>query len=168
MRPQVPLLDPPSALRAALLCLFVASCGGGGSDDAVTPEPAGPGPGTGTEARGSDADSADAAAVAPAAAPAEEVGETDAFAGLDDEDLVTRMKAIPEGLTPTLDPELLEDTDPREFPAASHIGGAPVRIVREFHPTQGTLLRIATVRTEATGTHALLHGPEWIYHPTGG
>ncbi|MEL6716036.1 MAG: hypothetical protein AAFP86_19805, partial [Planctomycetota bacterium] len=156
---------------------FVASCGGGGNgDDAVPGGPSetgsGAGPTTGAGTPGPDA--LDPSAAGPGAGDAEteespeSAGSSDAFAGLAYEDLVARMKAIPDELAPTLDPELLEDTDPREFPAASHIGGTPVRIVREFHPTQGTLLRIATVRSEVTGTHALLHGPEWIYHPTGG
>ncbi len=97
--------------------------------------------------------------------------------------LEAALVAIPKELTPTLDPSLTQPGDPKDFPAGSHIGGIPVRIIRERHPSTNVLLRIATVRAtpadtqsadlegagdrQAAAPRPILHGPEWLYHDSG-
>lgn len=104
---------------------------------------------------------------------------------LDLTELEASLVAIPPELEPSLDPSLIQPGDPSDFPAASHIGGIPVRILRERHSSTGVLLRIATVRATSVDTDSsevkapgdqddfgvearpILHGPEWLYHDSG-
>lgn len=84
------------------------------------------------------------------------------------EELVEALGAIPADLKVVTDPSLLEPTDPAAWPAPSSVGGDPVRILREVHPTTGTLLRIAAARpVKAEGEVPVLHGPEWRFHESG-
>jgi len=84
------------------------------------------------------------------------------------EALVESLGAIPADLKVVSDPALLESTDPADWPAPASVGGEPVRILREVHPTSGTLLRIAAARpTKVEGEVPVLHGPEWRFHESG-
>ena len=64
---------------------------------------------------------------------------------------------------------LIQDGDPSGFPGAVTIGGQAVRILREYHPDTGGLLRIYTALAdrEGDGGRPILHGPEWSYFETG-
>ncbi len=84
------------------------------------------------------------------------------------EQLVEALGAIPSDLVVESVEALREPTDPADWPAPASVGGEPVRIVREVHPTNGTLLRIAAARPAvAEGAAPVLHGPEWRFHPSG-
>ena len=82
--------------------------------------------------------------------------------------LAEGLGAIPVELVVVRDDSLREPTDPPDWPAPATVGGDPVRILREFHPTTGTLLRLAAARPAVAGGSApVLHGPEWRFHESG-
>ena len=85
------------------------------------------------------------------------------------EALQAALQRAPTDLPMDLEPGLIQAGDPPAFPAAVAIGGQSVRILREYHPDTGGLLRIYTALSEreGDGERPILHGPEWSYFETG-
>ena len=78
------------------------------------------------------------------------------------------MLVVPPELAVVSDPALRLETDPADYPMPASVGGVPVRILREFHPTNGVLMRIKSVREDSVDAEGgvVLHGPEWAYFNT--
>ena len=84
------------------------------------------------------------------------------------EELEAAMLVVPAELAVVPDESLRLETDPKDFPMPRTVGGVPVRIEREFHPSSGVLMRIKSIREDSVGSErgAVLHGPEWAYFNT--
>ena len=95
-----------------------------------------------------------------------QAGDPDELPSL--EELEAQMLTIPAELAVVTDPSLRLESDPRDFPMPSTVGGVPVRIVREYHPSNGVLMRIKTVREDSVDAEGgvVFHGPEWAYFDT--
>ena len=78
------------------------------------------------------------------------------------------MLTVPDDLAVESDPTLKLETDPGDYPFPKTVGGVPVRILREYHPTNGVLMRIKSVREDSVESDSglVLHGPEWSYFST--
>lgn len=161
--------DAPGPRRRAvglLLALALAAgCGGNeGSEGAV-------GRGTGGESGRTDAGSeASGGGSDPKAAEAGSPGVVQAGDPLPAPiaDLVEALGAVPAELAVVSGAAAREASDPPDWPAPVSVGGEPVRVIREFHPTTGVLLRLAAARPAvAEGSPPVLHGPEWRFHESG-
>lgn len=142
------------ALAAAVLALVALGCGGDRAEVGAPDEPA---PSAASEA----ADPKRAVSEASPEQPPEPRRSRDA--------LEASLDEAPPDLALELDPALIQDGDPSGFPGAVTIGGQAVRILREYHPDTGGLLRIYTALADREGDsgRAILHGPEWSYFETG-
>ena len=154
-------------LSGCCLLAFLVACSGGEGAGGESGPASGTQPGSGAlespVARGSGDPGGD-----PGGGSAPEDGPTKAELPDALEVLVEALGATPLALAIGVDESLREPSDPQDWPSPATVGGEPVRIIREFHPTAGTLLRIASARPQlAEGASPILHGPEWRFHESG-
>ncbi len=84
------------------------------------------------------------------------------------EELEAAMLVVPPELAVVADEAQRMESDPKDYPLPATVGGVPVRVLREFHPTSGVLMRIKSVRADSVDSEegVVLHGPEWAYFNT--
>ena len=154
-------LQRHAASLALALAATLAACGTGDSGDA--PE-RGVGPSLQEANSGVEA-VAEGSSQAPGPEAEEETVE-EALPTI--EELAAQLETTPAELTIVSDPALRMEGDPKGYPMPATVGGAPVVIVRERHPTSGVLMRIKTVRADSASAESgpVLHGPEWTYFDT--
>lgn len=148
------VVQAPAALSAAALMLVALGCGRDGVDVSA-PDEAG-------LAVASEADGLNGPALEAAPGRPPEPRRSR-------EALEASLQRAPSDLPMELDPGLIHEGDPAAFPGAVTIGGQAVRILREYHPDTGGLMRIYTAlaEREGDGGRPILHGPEWSYFETG-